>query len=142
MDGREPVIVSAVRTAVGSFGGVLRDVPVVDLGATVIKEALTRAGVRPTVPDEVKAVRPSILKDVDKSPVEAKYMDWNDSLRPLAIDEVIMGNVISGGQGQNTASQYPGRGAPGNKRHHRKQGMCFRDESSGFSGSGDKGRRC
>jgi len=105
MDGREPVIVSAVRTAVGSFGGVLRDVPVVDLGATVIKGVLTRAGVRPTVPDEVKAVRPSILKDVDKSPVEAKYMDWNDSLRPLAIDEVIMGNVISGGQGQNTGRQ-------------------------------------
>ena len=39
---KEVVIVSAVRTAAGSFGGALKDVPAVDLGALVIKEAETR----------------------------------------------------------------------------------------------------
>ena len=34
---REVVIASAVRTALGSFGGSLKDVPAVDLGALVIK---------------------------------------------------------------------------------------------------------
>jgi acetyl-CoA C-acetyltransferase len=105
MDGRQPVIVSAVRTAVGAFGGSLRDVPVVDLGKIAIKEVLKRAGLRPLVPDEVKALRPRVLKDVEKSEIEAKYMDWDESLRPIKIDEVIIGNVIQGGQGQNTGRQ-------------------------------------
>jgi len=64
-----------------------------------------RAGVRPVVPDEVKELRPVVLKGVDKSEIEAKYMDWDDGLQPLNIDEVIMGNVIQGGQGQNTGRQ-------------------------------------
>jgi len=105
MDERQPVIVSAVRTAVGAFGGALRDVPVVDLGKTAIKEVLKRAGVRPIVPDEVKELRPVVLKGIEKSEVEAKYMDWDESLQPLKIDEVIIGNVIQGGQGQNTGRQ-------------------------------------
>jgi len=42
---REVVIVSACRTPVGSFGGALKDVPVVDLGSLVMKEALNRAGI-------------------------------------------------------------------------------------------------
>ncbi|GKU23308.1 acetyl-CoA C-acetyltransferase [Clostridium folliculivorans] len=67
---REVVIASAVRTAVGSFGGALKDVPAVDLGATVIKEALNRAGVDGAL-----------------------------------VDEVIMGNVIQAGLGQNVARQ-------------------------------------
>jgi len=41
----EVFIVSAVRTAIGDFGGALKDVPPVDLGATVIREALARAAV-------------------------------------------------------------------------------------------------
>jgi acetyl-CoA C-acetyltransferase len=40
-------IVSAVRTPIGKFGGAYKDVPPVDLGAVVIKEALKRAGVEP-----------------------------------------------------------------------------------------------
>ena len=44
---RDVVIVSAVRTAIGSFGGSLKDVPAADLGALVIKEAVNRAGVKP-----------------------------------------------------------------------------------------------
>ncbi|WP_160678371.1 acetyl-CoA C-acetyltransferase [Clostridium sp. C8-1-8] len=67
---KEVVIASAVRTAVGSFGGALKDVSAVDLGATVIKEALNRAGVDGAL-----------------------------------VDEVIMGNVIQAGLGQNVARQ-------------------------------------
>ena len=44
---REVVFVGAARTAIGSFGGSLRDVPPADLGALVIKTALERAGVQP-----------------------------------------------------------------------------------------------
>ncbi len=45
---RDVVIVSAARTAVGSFGQSLKDVPVVKLGGLVINEALKRAGIRPS----------------------------------------------------------------------------------------------
>jgi acetyl-CoA C-acetyltransferase len=41
------VILSACRTAIGTFGGSLRDVRAADLGATVIREAVARAGVNP-----------------------------------------------------------------------------------------------
>ena len=64
------VIISAVRTAVGKFGGSLAKVPATDLGATVIKEALARAKV------------------------------GNDQ-----VDEVIMGQVLTAGVGQNAARQ-------------------------------------
>ncbi|MFA5637866.1 MAG: acetyl-CoA C-acetyltransferase [Anaerovoracaceae bacterium] len=47
------VIVSAVRTAVGSYGGSLKDVKPGTLGAVVIKEVLKRAGVKPEMVDEV-----------------------------------------------------------------------------------------
>ena len=47
------VVVSAVRTAIGKFGGGLSDVPAVDLGAVVIAEALKRAKVDPEQVDEV-----------------------------------------------------------------------------------------
>lgn len=67
---REVVIVSAVRTAIGSFGGSLKDVPAVDLGALVIKEAVNKAGIKPEM-----------------------------------VNEVIMGNVLQAGLGQNTARQ-------------------------------------
>ena len=66
----EVVIVSAVRTAIGSFQGTLKDVPATRLGAIVIKEALSKVGV----------------------PFEQ-------------VDEVIMGNVLQAGLGQNPARQ-------------------------------------
>lgn len=50
---REVVIASAVRTAIGSFGGSLKNVKPADLGATVIKEALNRANVSAESVDEV-----------------------------------------------------------------------------------------
>ncbi len=67
---REVVIASAVRTPIGTFGGSLKDVPAVDLGALVIKEAVNRAGIKPEL-----------------------------------VDEVVMGNVIQAGLGQNVARQ-------------------------------------
>jgi acetyl-CoA C-acetyltransferase len=41
------VITGAVRTAIGSFGGALKEVPAAELGATVIREAMRRSGLRP-----------------------------------------------------------------------------------------------
>ena len=67
---REAVIVSAVRTPIGSFGGSLKNVPARELGAICIKEALDRAGVDPAL-----------------------------------VDEVVMGNVLQAGLGQNVARQ-------------------------------------
>lgn len=66
----EVVIVSAVRTAIGSFLGTLKDISASELGGIVIKEALSRSGVK--------------AEDVD---------------------EVIMGNVLQAGLGQNPARQ-------------------------------------
>jgi len=50
---REVVIVSACRTPVGSFGGTLKDTPVVDLGSVVMAEAVKRAGIDAAQLDEV-----------------------------------------------------------------------------------------
>ena len=50
---KEVYVVNCCRTAVGSFGGSLKDVPAVDLGATVVKEVLNRGGVKPEQVDEV-----------------------------------------------------------------------------------------
>lgn len=67
---KEVVIVSACRTAIGKFGGTLKDVPAVELGAVVIKEAVKRAGIKPE-----------------------------------QVEEVVMGNVLQAGLGQNPARQ-------------------------------------
>ena len=50
---KEAVIVSAVRTPMGSFGGTLKNVPTRTLGALVIKEAIKRAGIKPEMVEEV-----------------------------------------------------------------------------------------
>ena len=50
---KELYVVNCCRTAIGSFGGALKNTPAVDLGAIVIKEALNRAGVKPEQVDEV-----------------------------------------------------------------------------------------
>lgn len=70
MGNRDSVIVSAVRTAIGSFNGALAGVSAVELGAVVIKGAMEKA-----------------------------------NLAPQDIDEVIMGNVLQAGLGQNPARQ-------------------------------------
>ena len=63
---KEVVIVSGARTAVGSFGGSLKGVRTVDLGALVIKEAIRRAGLRPAVSDAVRACRPDVFREVEE----------------------------------------------------------------------------
>ena len=50
---KEVYVVNCCRTAVGSFGGSLKDTPASDLGAVVVKEALNRAGVKPEQVDEL-----------------------------------------------------------------------------------------
>ena len=50
---KKPVIVSAVRTAVGKFGGTLRDIQAYKLGSVVMKEAVNRAAIQPEIIDEV-----------------------------------------------------------------------------------------
>ena len=66
----EVVIVAALRTAVGKFGGTLAKIPAVDLGAHVIKGLLAQTGIDPRL-----------------------------------ISEVIMGQVLTAGCGQNPARQ-------------------------------------
>ncbi|WP_369881390.1 acetyl-CoA C-acetyltransferase [Anaerosalibacter bizertensis] len=67
---KEVVIASAVRTAVGTYGGSFKNVPAVDLGVVTVKEAIKRAGIKA---DQV--------------------------------DELIFGNVLQAGLGQNVARQ-------------------------------------
>ncbi|MHB1406482.1 MAG: thiolase family protein [Desulfitobacteriaceae bacterium] len=50
---KEVVIVSAVRTPIGTIGGTLKDIPPQDLGAIAIKEAITRAGISAELVEEV-----------------------------------------------------------------------------------------
>jgi len=72
---QHPVILSAVRTAIGKFLGTLAPIQAAEMGALVIREAVTRAGIEPG-----------------------------------QVDEVIMGNVLSAGLGQNPARQAALRG--------------------------------
>ena len=50
---KELYVVNCCRTAIGSFGGALKNTPAADLGAIVVKEALNRAGVKPEQVDEL-----------------------------------------------------------------------------------------
>ena len=99
------VIVSGVRTAIGNFGGSLKTVPVVDLGALVLRDVLKRAGLRPVADRGMQAAAPDKLKGQGVIELESKAGDWDDNARPVTIDEVIMGNVLQAAQGQNTARQ-------------------------------------
>ena len=101
---REVVIVEGLRTPIGSFGGALRDVPVVQLGSRVIGEVLRRKGFRPVPPKDNVDFRPSLL-DKGMTALEKKYYAWDESSKEVAVDEVIMGNVLPAGQGQNPARQ-------------------------------------
>ncbi|SDP12297.1 thiolase family protein [Desulforhopalus singaporensis] len=99
------VVVSGSRTAVGAFGGSLKDVAVVDLGAAVIRETLCRAGVRPVPPRDYADTVPQKLSGRQQVDIEKECGRYDSSLCELVIDEVIMGNVLQSGQGQNTARQ-------------------------------------
>jgi acetyl-CoA C-acetyltransferase len=99
------VIVSGVRTAVGAFGGSLKDVPAKDLGALVIRETLIKAGFKPALPAHAKEDAPDTAKNEGLSPIEQQYYKWADNLKEISVDEVIIGNVIGAGQGQNVGRQ-------------------------------------
>jgi len=101
---REAVIVSCARTAIGQFGQSLKDVPVVKLGGIAIKEALKRAGIRPSKTKDKEFV-PDIFGGKTDTDLEAQYYDYDSSLKEVVIDEVVMGNVIQAGLGQNSARQ-------------------------------------
>jgi acetyl-CoA C-acetyltransferase len=102
---REVVIVNGVRTPIGEFGGSLKDVSGIDLGALVIKNVLKTMNLRPVPNDTMKEIAPDKLKDQGVIELEKKYHDWDDSAAPVTVDEVIMGNVVQAGQGQNPARQ-------------------------------------
>jgi len=102
---KDVVIVSGARTAVGSFGGALKGVRVVDMGALVIKEAIKRAGLRPAVNDFIKSCRPRGLGNFDMTEINKKFYDYDELLTPLYFDECIMGNAIQAGLGQNPGRQ-------------------------------------
>lgn len=102
----EVVIVSGARTAIGNFGGSLQDVSAARLAAISIKAALTRAGLRPAAANpELDAVEPKDFRGLGLIDLEKKYYDWDPSLKEINIDEVIIGNVLQAGQGQNPARQ-------------------------------------
>jgi acetyl-CoA C-acetyltransferase len=99
------VIVSGARTPVGTFGGSLKSTPVVEMGALVLKETLKRAGLRPLATEEQTRFAPDLFKAKGMVDLEKKVYDYADSLQPVRVDEVIMGNVVGAGQGQNVARQ-------------------------------------
>ncbi len=99
------VIVSGARTPVGQFGGGLKDIPVVDLGALALKAALKKAGLRPVAGDELKSMEPEAIKNPEMIELEKSSYDYDGSLTPVVVGEVIMGNVLGAGQGQNVARQ-------------------------------------
>jgi len=102
---RDVVIVSGARTPVGAFGGSLKDTPVVQLGAIALKETLKKAGLRPVATDKTTQFEPAALKDTGQVELEKGFYDYDETLQPVDIDEVIMGNVVAAGQGQNVARQ-------------------------------------
>lgn len=102
---KDVVIVSGSRTAVGAFGGALKGVTAVELGQTVMKETLKKAGLRPQPSKEMEDVCPDKLKGQGRIDLENKGYDYDESLTPLVIDEVIMGCVLTSAQGQNPARQ-------------------------------------
>ena len=75
---REVLIVSGVRTAIGNFGGSLKDFPIVKLGAITIREVLKRAGLKPITGRGILDVAPDALKWTGKTVMEKPYDQWDD----------------------------------------------------------------
>lgn len=102
---KEVVIVSGSRTAIGTFGGGLKDVSVIELGSIVMKDTLKRVNLKPVPSQDMEANTPDKLKGQGIIELEKKGYDWDDSAAPITIDEVIMGNVLQAGMGQNPGRQ-------------------------------------
>ena len=99
------VIVSGARTPVGSFGGSLKTTPVVQLGTLVLKETLKKVSLKPIITDARLQYEPDAIKGLGMIDLEKEGYDYDDSSQPIQIDEVIMGNVVGAGQGQNVTRQ-------------------------------------
>ena len=102
---REVVIVSGSRTAIGTFGSGLKDVPVAELGGIVMKDVLKRANLKPVPGVVAMETAPDKLMDQGITDLEKKSSEWDTAAAEITIDEVIMGNVLQAGQGQNPARQ-------------------------------------
>jgi acetyl-CoA C-acetyltransferase len=102
---REVVIVSGSRTAIGTFGSGLKNVPVVELGGIVMKDVLKRANLKPVAGVAAMQFAPDKLKYQGITDLEKKSYDWDAAAAEITIDEVIMGNVLQAAQGQNPARQ-------------------------------------
>jgi len=102
---QDVVIVSGIRTPVGTFGGTLKSTPVVQLGALVLKETLKKVNLKPVATDNLTRLEPDALKGIGMIDLEKGAYDYDDSSQPVEIDEVILGNVVGAGQGQNVARQ-------------------------------------
>ncbi len=99
------VIVSGSRTPIGAYGGTLKSTPVVDLGAITLKETLVKAGLRPVASKECISFGADAIREDGTIELESRYHDFDDAFQPVSIDQVIMGNVIGAGQGQNVTRQ-------------------------------------
>ena len=102
---RDVVIISGARTPVGTFGGSLKAVPVVQLGALALKAVLKKSNLRPVASEAMTRVEPDGISGLGMVDLERRYHDYESGLQPVTIDEVIMGNVVAAGQGQNVARQ-------------------------------------
>ena len=102
---REVVIVSGARTAIGTFGASLKDVSAIKLGAITIREVLKRVHLKPILKKELLEAAPDVFKWAEMTELEKSHYQWDDSMQGVQVDEVIMGNVIQAGQGQNPARQ-------------------------------------
>ena len=102
---KEVVIVSGVRTAIGTFGASLKDVSAIKLGALAIREVLKKVHLKPIVQKELLEVGPDAFKGAGMTELEKSNYKWDESMQGVQVDEVIMGNVIQAGQGQNPGRQ-------------------------------------
>jgi acetyl-CoA C-acetyltransferase len=93
-------IVSAVRTPMGSFGGVLKEVPATRLGATVIKAAVEKAGIRPDQVNEV-LMGCVIQSNLGQAPARqaAKYAGLPDAVVCTTVNKVCASGMKAIAQG-------------------------------------------
>ena len=83
----EVVIVSGVRTPIGRYGGALKDIQVHQLGALVLNEALTRAGLKPEAVDDVIAAQSYQNGEcANAGRVALLAAGWPDSVPALTLD--------------------------------------------------------
>ncbi|MFH1481276.1 MAG: acetyl-CoA C-acetyltransferase, partial [Pseudomonadota bacterium] len=64
-----------------------------------------RAGLKPVATKDLLQFEPDIFRGEGMVDLEKRAYEYEDSLQPVQIDEVIMGNVVGAGQGQNVARQ-------------------------------------